>query len=313
MSKSVSLKTWIAAARLRTLPLALATIVLGTFLAAFTHDFNGKILLWSILTAIFYQVLSNFANDLGDGLKGTDANRVGEKRAIASGAISVAQMKTAVVVFVVLSLTAGTYLSIIGTHSLPAWVTVVFIGLGVFATVAALSYTMGKRAYGYSGWGDVFVLIFFGWVGVIGSHFLQTNTFQWQLLLPASAVGFLAMGVLNLNNMRDIENDAKAGKETVVVKRGLSWAKKYHRVLLIGAVVLQLVYVILTKPGVGGYLFMGVLPLLLNNLSRVNAAKTSKDFEPLLKPLAMTTLLFCILAGVGQNLSSIILQIHSWF
>ena len=313
MSEQLSLRTWIAAARLRTLPLALATILLGSLLAAYTHAFSGKILFWSMLTAVFYQILSNFANDLGDGLKGTDDNRVGEAWAIASGAISIKQMKWAVFMFVVLSVGAGTYLSVIATATLPGWVTGLFIGLGIMATIAALSYTMGKRAYGYSGYGDLFVLIFFGWVGVIGSNFLQTNSFQWNLILPASAVGFLAMGVLNLNNMRDVESDSAAGKNTVVVKRGLAWAKAYHHILLYGAVLLQLAYVWLTSPGFGGYLFLAILPLILNNLSRVRAAKTARDFEPLLKPLAITTLLFCLLAGIGQNLKSIIIIIHSWF
>ncbi len=302
MSSSVSVKNWIAAARLRTLPLALATIILGTFLANFYGNFSVEVLVWSIITATIYQVLSNFANDLGDGLKGTDANRQGEKRAIASGAISIKQMKNAVLLLVILSLFSGTYLSIIATKNLPFYVTGIFMLLGVFATLAALKYTLGKSAYGYSGWGDVFVLIFFGWVGVIGSSFLHINRLENLLFLPASAVGFLAMGVLNLNNMRDIDNDAAANKNTLVVKLGLQKAKIYHLLLLIGALVLQSIFVLFTKPGLGGFLFLLTVPLLFINAKKAWQATAPKDFEPLLKPLAITTLLFCLLAGIGQNL-----------
>ena len=310
MSKTVSLKTWVAAARLRTLPLALATILLGTLLGVYNGFFNWQILIWSSLTAFFYQVLSNFANDLGDGLKGTDANRVGEKRAVASGEISIKQMKLAVSTFVVLSLFSGSYVSWIATRELPLWVTITFIVLGLLATLAAINYTMGKRAYGYSGWGDLFVLVFFGWVGVIGSNFLQTNILDFKLLLPASAVGFLAMGVLNLNNMRDIENDKIAGKNTLVVYMGLDKAKVYHQLLLAGAILLQAIYVALTKPGFGGYLFLATAPLLFANAKKATRASTAEEFEPLLKPLALTTLMFCIFAGVGQNLKSILLLIN---
>lgn len=308
MYKHVPLKTWLQAARLRTLPLAIATIILGTLLAVYYGSFKADVLILSILTAINYQVLSNFANDLGDGQKGTDINRQGEKRAIASGEISVQQMKRAVVLFTILSLLSGTYLSILATQNLPLFITIGFILLGALATVAALTYTMGKRAYGYSGWGDFFVLVFFGWVGVLGANFLHTNAVILPLFLPASAVGFLAMGVLNLNNMRDINNDAAAGKNTLVVKMGLQKAKRYHLVLLSMAVVFQTIFVLVTQPGWGGFLFILVLPLLIKNGRSAWRASRPKDFEPLLKPLAISTLLFCILAGIGQNLTQIFSQ-----
>jgi 1,4-dihydroxy-2-naphthoate octaprenyltransferase len=174
--------------------------------------------------------------------------------------------------------------------------------LGIFAILAALYYTMGKRAYGYSGWGDVFVLVFFGWVGVIGSSYLQINSLEPMLFLPATAVGFLAMGVLNLNNMRDIESDHAAGKNTLVVKIGLSKAKIYHIFLLSGAVVLHSIFVIKTKQSAFAFLYLLIIPLLFLNGVKAWKAKKASDFEPLLKPLAIATLLFCLLAGIGQNL-----------
>jgi len=302
MFKQVSLKTWLAAARLRTLPLALSAIILGSLLARFYGEFSLAILILCILTAVFYQVLSNFANDLGDGLKGTDANKVGEKRAIASGSISVIQMKNAVVLFSALSLIAGSFLSWFATIGQELWVTMLFIILGFAATFAALFYTLGKRAYGYSGWGDLFVLIFFGWLGVLGAFFLQAKSLPIELFLPASAVGFLAMGVLNLNNMRDVENDRLAQKNTVVVKMGIVNAKKYHLVLLIGALSMQSVFVLLSTKSYWAWLFILVAPLIFINAKKAWQAKESKDFDPLLKPLAIATLLFCLLAGIGQNL-----------
>lgn len=291
-----TLKTWLAAARLRTLPLALAAIILGSLLAFAADSFTWQIFIWSIITAICYQVLSNFANDLGDGIKGTDANRIGEKRAVASGDITITQMKTAVVLFTVLSLISGTWLSIIATNG---WVTFVFIALGMAAIWAALNYTIGAHAYGYSGWGDVFVVVFFGLVGVVGSNFLYTNTWQPVLLLPATAVGLLAAGVLNLNNMRDIENDRKAGKITLVVKIGLANARLYHVAILLLALVLHLIYLQVNDYGLVAYIVFVLAPLIMANIISVFRAQSSAAFDPLLKPLALTTLLFCVLAGVG--------------
>jgi len=280
----------------------LSAIILGSLLARFYGEFSLAILILCILTAVFYQVLSNFANDLGDGLKGTDANKVGEKRAIASGSISVIHMKNAVVLFSGLSLISGSFLSWFATVGQALWITILFISLGFAATFAALSYTLGKRAYGYSGWGDLFVLIFFGWLGVLGAFFLQAKSLPIELFLPASAVGFLAMGVLNLNNMRDVENDRLAQKNTVVVKMGIVNAKKYHLVLLIGALSMQSVFVLLSTKSYWAWLFMLVAPLIFINAKKAWQAKESKDFDPLLKPLAIATLLFCLLAGIGQNL-----------
>lgn len=297
-SKKPSFKAWLAAARLRTLPLALATILLGSFLAH--EQFDWLILFWCVVTATSYQVLSNFANDLGDGLKGTDANRVGEKRAVASGSITIQDMRRAVVFFTIISLFSGTFLSIIATDG---WLTFLFIGLGMLATWAALYYTIGNNAYGYSGWGDLFVLVFFGWVGVVGSNFLYTNQWNPDILLPATAAGFLATGVLNLNNMRDVENDTRAGKNTLVVKIGLKNARIYHVILLLGAFCMHAIYLFKNEMPAPAYLAFGAFPLAMVNIFKVFKAQSAAQLDPLLKPLAITTLLFCILAGLGVVLS----------
>ncbi len=296
----MNLKPWIAAARLRTLPLAFSSIILGTCLAASHGHYNIGVFILSLLTTLCYQVLSNYANDYGDGVKGTDAARVGEQRAVASGAISAAQMKKAVWIFGFLSFVFGTWLSIIATQGLPLVVTIGFVVLGLLAIIAAITYTVGRRAYGYKGLGDISVLIFFGIVGVVGSYFLQTNIINWEVFMPAIAVGFLAIGVLNLNNMRDLESDKRHGKITLPVMMGLKGAKIYHGVLIILAFDLAYVYNSMAETSFWGNLYFLSVPFLIINLFQVSKAQTPQQFEPLLKRLAITTLLFSLTFGVGQ-------------
>lgn len=298
----MKLKPWIAAARLRTLPLAFSSIILGTCLASSHGHFNTLIFVLCLLTTLCYQVLSNYANDYGDGIKGTDAERVGEQRAVASGEISAAQMKKAVYLFAALSFVFGTSLSVLATSSLSIYITIGFVSLGLLSIVAAITYTVGKRAYGYRGLGDISVLIFFGLVGVVGSYFLQTNSLNWPVFLPATSVGFLAIGVLNLNNMRDIETDKQHGKKTLAVKMGLKGAKVYHGFLIILAFDLAYVYNSIEKTGLWSNLYFISLPFLMINLFQVLRAQTSVQFEPLLKRLAITTLLFALTFGIGQIL-----------
>lgn len=296
----MKLKPWIDAARLRTLPLAFSSIILGTCLAASMGHYNTLVFVLCLLTTLFYQILSNYANDYGDGVKGTDEGRIGEKRAVASGEISASQMKNAVWLFAALSFVSGSALSIMATQNLPFIVSLGFIVLGILAIIAAITYTVGRRAYGYSGFGDISVLIFFGLVGVVGSYFLQTNMLNWEVFLPATAVGLLAVGVLNLNNMRDIENDKIAGKRTLAVKLGLKGAKIYHGILIILAFDLAYLYNALMNSGIWSNLYFLSLPFLMINLFSVMKSFEAEDFEPLLKRLAITTLLFALTFGVGQ-------------
>tara|TARA_R110002050_G_scaffold52190_1_gene119371 strand:- start:10278 stop:11177 length:900 start_codon:yes stop_codon:yes gene_type:complete len=294
------LRVWVKAARLRTLPLAFASIVLGTALAAARGHFDGLTFFLALLTTLFYQVLSNYANDYGDGVKGTDDNRVGEQRAIASGLISASSMKKAVLIFALLSFISGTALSFWASRNGSILIAYFFTALGLLAILAAIKYTVGKKAYGYSGFGDLSVLVFFGWVGVGGSYFLQTLVWNFQVLLPASAVGFLAMAVLNLNNMRDLKSDKKAGKNTLALKLGLAKAKIYHALLLILAFDFAFVYNRLNPGSLWQNLYFLSIPLLIINLLKVRKANEAKDFEPLLKQMALTTLFFAITYGVGK-------------
>lgn len=297
------MKKWIAAARLRTLPLAFSCILLGTFIAAYDGAFDGLILALCLVTTLLYQVLSNFANDYGDGVKGTDKNRKGELRAVASGEITAYQMKRAVYIFAFLAFVSGTGLSILGTRNAPNYITIIFIALGLLAIWAAIRYTVGKSAYGYKGMGDVYVLLFFGWLGVMGSYFMQTNNINFLVLLPASAIGMLAAGVLNLNNMRDREDDENAGKITLAVRLGAQKAKHYQSFLIIGALLLSLIYIGLEGSSFWSYLFVLSAPLILITLIKSHKAKSPEEFDPLLKPLALSTLIYSLLFGVGLILS----------
>lgn len=230
-----SLRIWVDAARPKTLPLALVSIFTGTALAFSSGHFSVPVTLLALLTATLLQILSNLANDYGDAVKGTDnEKRLGPIRAIQSGAVSLSDMKQAMVINIVLTILAGlalVFYSLDSLHSILA-----FIGLGILAMLAAVAYTVGNKPYGYVGLGDLSVFLFFGLLGVSGSYFLHTGHIEWSLFLPSLGCGLLAVAVLNVNNMRDIENDAECGKRTIPVRLGQQRAKTYHFLLLSGAV-----------------------------------------------------------------------------
>jgi len=230
-----SLRIWFDAARPKTLPLALVSIFTGSALAFSSGHFSLPIALLALLTATLLQILSNLANDYGDAVKGTDnEKRLGPMRAIQSGEVSLADMKRAIVINIALTIIAGLALVFYALDSLES--ILAFIGLGVLAMMAAIAYTVGNKPYGYVGLGDLSVFLFFGLLGVSGTYFLHTGHIEWSLFLPSLGCGLMAVAVLNVNNMRDIENDAECGKRTVPVRLGQQRAKTYHFLLLTGAV-----------------------------------------------------------------------------
>ena len=294
---------WIGAMRPRTLPLALATILLGTLLAADRGFFDATLLVLTALTATAYQILSNLSNDLGDALRGADDRRAegAEKRAVASGLITASSMRRAVGIatLVALLLTAAT--SWLGTRGLSPSFFILFILLGLAAIASARGYTLGRFAYGYRGLGDLFVLFFFGPVGVAGSFFMQTQSWDWLMLLPGLSVGLFAAGVLNLNNMRDIETDRAAGKNTLAGKMGLSMARLYQLLLLFQGWLAATLFVLVQAPVTcsRSFLFAATLPLMAETAWKGWKAKTPAEFDKLLKPLALQTVLFALLMGIG--------------
>ncbi len=293
---------WITAFRLRTLPLALASISMGGFLAAAQGKFDPAIFGLCCLTTIFLQVLSNLANDYGDSVHGADhAGRQGPTRAVQSGAIAPARMRTAIVLFVGLSLVSGISLLWVAFQGETAPMAA-FLALGVLCIAAAILYTMGSKPYGYAGLGDLSVLLFFGIVGVGGSLFLFTRQWSMTSLLPALACGFFAVGVLNINNMRDIDSDRQAGKLSIPVRIGKERAGLYHWLLLFGGWMAITLYTIVNYRSPLQFLFMLSLPVFLSIGRGVNE-KPSSELDPYLKRMALGTLLFVVLFGVGQLLA----------
>lgn len=293
-----SIKNWITAFRLRTLPLSVSGILLGSMLAYDTGKFDSLVFILALSTVIFLQVLSNLANDLGDGIKGTDnENRVGPQRAVQSGAISVKAMKKAVILFSLLSLASGLPLAWLGTRGMPPSLFWIFIVLALLCVLAAITYTVGKKAYGYLGLGDLFVFLFFGLLSVGGIFVLLTKQWDNLVLLPASAIGLLSAAVLNLNNMRDIENDRASGKNTLVVKIGGNVAKKYHAFLIITPVLLLLLFSYLTTTP--GYLFgLLVYIILFPHLRTVMKNQQPRELDPELKKVALSTFFFSLLISI---------------
>ncbi len=299
----MAVKAWIEAARLRTLPLAISTMIMGHTLAYVAGHFSWTIFIMSILTAVSLQVLSNFSNDYGDTVHGADsADRVGPKRAVQSGAISLKQMKAAVVIFAIVSLTLGLSLVI---YAFEDWTRrIIFTALGLLSIWAAINYTAGSKPYGYSGKGDISVFLFFGLVTVTGSYYLQVKDIDLTILLPAYACGALSTGVLNVNNIRDIASDRKAGKMSIPAKIGKDSAKMYHLFLLTSAALALILYGVLESFGVSlKWLFVLLLPLLLLNYKAVKRHKSAEELDPYLKQLALSTagiiLIFCVGLIIG--------------
>lgn len=301
---STSVKAWISAFRLRTLPLALASIFLGSWLAAADNGFRWEILGLCALTTILLQILSNLANDYGDSIHGADLvkERQGPSRAVQSGKISLANMKLGMIICGVLAFISGLMLLYIAFGGLQQafWI---FLLLGLAAIAAAVTYTAGAKPYGYAGLGDISVLIFFGWVGVTGTYYLHTLQFNAILLLPATACGLLATAVLNINNIRDIASDAKAGKRSIPVRLGADRAVLYHWFLLFGAVGCALIYALLLGRGFYPLLFLGAVPALVRNGLAVSQLRRNPAIDAYLKQMALSTLLFVTMLGIGVYLA----------
>ena len=298
----ISVKPWIIAARLRTLPLAFSSILVGISLAANKVQLDYSIAGFTLLTAILLQILSNFANDYGDAVSGVDSTqRKGPDRMVQSGAITKRAMRNALIFLSILTLISG--LSLLSIVFPENWkLLLIFLAIGLAAIGAAIKYTVGKNPYGYAGFGDVFVFIFFGIVAVAGTFFLQTRSIDWLVFLPASSLGFFAVGVLNVNNIRDIDSDKKAGKYSIPVRLGKKKAEKYHAQILSLGLLLSTSFVLLDfdKPIELGFLL--TIPLFIKNIRAV-IVRSGSDLNPYLKQMVLSTLLFSLLFTIGQFFS----------
>lgn len=296
-------KIWLKAFRLRTLPLAFSCAITGTFLAAANGVFRWHILILTLLTTLLLQVLSNLANDYGDAVSGADnSSRVGPQRVTHTGLVSLKEMKIMIIIFAIAAFISGIALIITGLWGAPLSDKLIFTAFGVLAIIAAMRYTMGKKPYGYRGLGDIYVFVFFGLLGVMGSYYMQTQDFNLLVLLPAASIGLFSTGVLNLNNLRDEANDREARKNTIVVRWGTGFAKRYHIFLIISGVVTAIIYTATSGGSWYNFLWLLMVPLFYSGMMRVWRAAKPEDLISELQRLAMATFLFSLTFGITQLL-----------
>ncbi|WKK77829.2 1,4-dihydroxy-2-naphthoate polyprenyltransferase [Marivirga salinae] len=293
------LKNWLEAFRLRTLPLALSCIGMGSFLAAFYGNFSISVCILSLTTTLFLQILSNLANDYGDSVHGADsAEREGPQRSVQRGSITSKAMFNSIIVFAILSFISGILLLhfSVGIGSTTFYI---FLGLGLAAIAAAIAYTNGKRPYGYSGLGDISVFLFFGLLGVCGTYFLHSESFEPLILLPAASCGLFATGVLNINNIRDIKSDKAAGKNSIPVRLGKKNAIIYHAILITLGCLSSITFLIINEDYNAVLIVSISFMFFAKHLNKVYQSKNSIDLDPQLKFLALSTLLFVLLFGIS--------------
>lgn len=291
-------QAWLESLRPKTLPLGVIAIITGSALAYWTGHFKFPVALLALITTGILQILSNLANDYGDAVKGTDTEaRLGPLRGMQKGVITAAQMKKALILTVTLACLSGLALIIVACEK-PEDI-IGFLGLGVAAIIAAITYTVGKKPYGYLGLGDISVLIFFGWLSVIGTYYLQAGFFSPLTILPATACGLLSVAVLNINNMRDIENDILTGKNTLAVRLGPLKSRYYHATVITVAFLCLVLFTLLYLHGWYSWLFLLSTPVLFMHIRRVLGDMTATGMRPLLEQMVKAALLVNILFSAG--------------
>ena len=284
--------------RLRTLPLSTGGVLLGILLAAADFKISFPVAVLIVVTTVCLQILSNLSNELGDVLHGTDTpDRVGPQYGLNGGELTIPQMKRLIGLFVLLCVVSGTAMTWLSFGTILELTPILVLLLGAAAITGAMKYTLGRNPYGYRGLGDLYVFLFFGIVAVTGAYFVSSHVLYWRLLLPAASVGFLSVGVLNVNNIRDMKTDAE-NRVTVAIRLGEKRAKVYQTVLIILGWVCMIAYCLLRIFDPWHYLFVLTLPLFILHLRGV-WRRTGKDLDPMLPLLVMSTFLFCILAGAG--------------
>lgn len=301
----MKIKAWLNAARLRTLPLSISGIIVGSGLAAVLEKWDGRIFSLALLTTIGFQVISNFANDLGDSQKGTDnAHRVGPARTIQSGLLSQTEMKRGIVITTFISMLSAISLIYISADNLTSQALFFYLVLAGLCVLAAITYTVGKNAYGYRGLGDVMVFVFFGLVSVLGVFQLYGFSFEWLVLFPAISIGLWSTAVLNLNNLRDIENDRRSNKNTLIVKLGFRKGKFYHAFLIVGGAIPWWTTVILLVSISGKvFLLLSLVPsvFLFLHLKKVFLTEEPALLDGELKKVALLTFFSSILFALSLN------------
>ena len=294
------IKYYVKSFRLRTLPLSMSGILTGSFLAYGSSRFHIGIFVLAMFTTVFLQILSNISNEYGDSQNGADnSKRVGPIRSLQSGILSVKDIQKMILLFVALSSISGSLLIMVSFGTIFCTKGLIMLALGGLAIIAAMKYTIGKNNYGYKGWGDVAVFIFFGLVSTVGVYYLNTQVIEPAVFLPASGIGLLSVGVLNVNNIRDRQNDKECGKNTLVVKIGEKRAKVYHFGLITGAWLCFLIYSVFHANHPGNWMYLLLLPMFVMHVLAVFRFSGQK-LDVQLRNLSIATLLLSILFGVSQ-------------
>lgn len=285
--------------RLRTLPLSLSGVSLGLMLAAADYRVGWGTAVWTLLTTVCLQILSNICNELGDTLNGVDrAERKGPKYSLAEGGMTVREMKWFIAATVICCIACGLCMIRSSFGTLLALEPVCLMMLGAAAISGAMKYTLGRNPYGYRGLGDVYVFLFFGIVAVLGSYFVAARTIpSWILLLPACGIGMLSIGVLNVNNMRDMNSD-EGIRITIPLRIGLRNARIYQTILVCGGIVCITVYSLLRFPDPWHYLYLVTLPLFVIHLRGI-WTRQDEALDPMLPLLVISTFALSLLAGAG--------------
>jgi 1,4-dihydroxy-2-naphthoate octaprenyltransferase len=220
---------WIVGARVKTLPAAVAPVLIGT---SYAEKINWSNAFLALVVSLFLQIAVNFANDYSDGVRGTDTHRIGPVRLVASGLASASSVKAAALISFLIAAIAGFVLAL----TISPWLFLV----GATSIWAAWGYTGGKKPYGYFGFGELSVFIFFGLVATVGSYYIQTEQFNWQIFLLALPVGTLSCAILAINNLRDLPQDKLVGKRTMAVRIGEKNTRVFFMLLLVTAQVTAL-------------------------------------------------------------------------
>jgi 1,4-dihydroxy-2-naphthoate polyprenyltransferase len=297
------LSAWINAARLRTLPLSVSGVLIGTALANFYGKSHIFILVLALLTAIGFQITSNFANDYGDGVKGTDNDeRIGPQRALQSGLLTRKGLKRGIIISIIINILLVISLVCLSFGMESIEYIFLFMILGGISIWAAIKYTVGESAYGYRGLGDVFVFVFFGLLAVLGTLFLYTKSIDPMALLPAISLGVLSTGVLNLNNLRDYHSDKNAGKNTLVVKMGYSSGIRYHMGLLFIGFSSMLLFMILNFKSLIQFMpLLAFIPIFIH-AKKVYRVQNPSELDPELKKLAISIFMMALLFFISNNI-----------
>lgn len=295
-------RIWLKAARLRTLPLSLSGIIVGTALANSEGQVNFNVFLLALLTTVFFQITSNFSNDYGDGTKGTDdAQRIGPERVLQAGLLTRTELKKGIALSIVISLVLSILLLLEAFGIENIWFLILFLILAIMSIWSAIKYTMGKNPYGYQGLGDVFVFLFFGILAVVGTEFLFSSNLKWISFLPAIAIGLLSTAVLNLNNLRDHVQDKRHNKNTLVVKMGFERGKIYHYFLLSLSFTSLLIFHLVAGISLyGGFYFLAFVPIVFH-VKKMNKLKEPSKIDPELKKIALSTFFLSIFFYLAVN------------